>query len=107
LIDNNYISTKNECKVMDMAHVAQYFTMDVLTDVAFSEPFGYLLHNADLHDYIKTVRAYMPVLEMQTNIPLVNTILGNRIFRKLLAPTAKDRLGLGKMMGCGSGIFCT
>ncbi len=84
---------------MDWAHVAQYFTMDVLTDVAFSQPFGYLKSNKDLHDYIKTVRAYMPVLEMQTNIPLVNTILGNRIFRKALAPTAKDRLGMGKMMG--------
>jgi hypothetical protein len=52
-----------------------------------------------MHGYIKTVRAYMPVLEMQTNIPLVNTVLGNSRLRKLMAPTAKDRLGMGNMMG--------
>ena len=84
---------------MDWAHVAQYFTMDVLTDIAFSRPLGYLKQSADLHGCIKTVRAYMPVLELQTNIPVINTILGNPVLRKLMAPTAKDRFGMGKMMG--------
>lgn len=73
--------------------------MDVLTDVAFSQPLGYLKQNADLHGYIQTVRAYMPVLELQTNIPLVNTILGNSFIRKAMAPTASDTFGMGKMMG--------
>jgi hypothetical protein len=73
--------------------------MDVLTDIAFSRPLGYLKENAALHGYIKTVRAYMPVLELQTNIPVINTILGNPVLRKLMAPTAKDRLSMGKMMG--------
>jgi hypothetical protein len=99
LIEQHYLSTDGACRVMDWAHVAQYFTMDVLTDVAFSRCLGYLKNNADMHGYIKTVRAYMPVLEMQTNIPLVNTVLGNSMLRKLMAPTAKDRLGMGKMMG--------
>lgn len=84
---------------MDFAHVAQYFTMDVLTDVAFSNPIGYLKQNADLFGYIKTVRAYMPILELQTNIPLINTILGNPVIRKVMAPTASDIFGMGKMMG--------
>lgn len=84
---------------MDWAHVAQYFTMDVLTDVAFSKPLGYLKQNADLHGYIKTVRQYMPVLELQTNVPLINSILGNPVLRKLMAPTASDTFGMGKMMG--------
>jgi hypothetical protein len=47
--------------VMDFAQVAQYFTLDALTDVTFSKPLGYLRTNTDLHDYIKTVRAYIPV----------------------------------------------
>jgi hypothetical protein len=99
LIEDNYSCTNGTYKVMDWAHIAQYFTMDVLTDVAFSTSLGYLKNNCDMHDYIKTVRAYMPVLEMQTNVPLVNTILGNSVIRKLMAPTARDRFGLGKMMG--------
>jgi hypothetical protein len=84
---------------MDFARVAQYFALDALTDVAFSKPLGYLRTNLDLHNYIKTVRACMPVLEMQTNVPLVNTVLNSSMLRKLMAPTATDRLGFGKMMG--------
>jgi hypothetical protein len=62
-------------RVIDWAHITQYFTMDVLTDVAFSRPLGYLKNNVDMNDYIETVRAYMPVLEMQTNpTSLINTI---------------------------------
>lgn len=99
LIESSYLSTNDSYKPMDWAHIAQYFTMDVLTDVAFSKPLGYLKANADLHGYIKTVRAYMPVLELQTNVPLINTALGNAAIRKMMAPTARDRFGLGKMMG--------
>lgn len=84
---------------MDWATMSQYFTMDVLTDVAFSRPFGYLRENADLFGYIKTVRNYMPVLEMQANIPLVNTMMNNKLIKKWLAPTASDTFGMGKMMG--------
>jgi hypothetical protein len=84
---------------MDFARVAQYIALDALTDVTFSKPLGYLRTNTDLHDYIKTVRAYTPVLELQTNIPLINTILNNPVLRKWMAPTATDRLGFGKMMG--------
>ncbi len=104
LIESCYLSTGGLYKVMDWAQVAQYFTMDVLSDVAFSEPFGYLKYNEDLHDYIRTVRAYIPVLELQTNIPLVNTILGSNIVRKLMAPTANDRIGMGKIMGIAKEI---
>lgn len=99
LVEDNYLSINGACKVMDWAHIAQYFTMDVLTDVAFSHTLGYLKNNSDMHDYIKTVRAYMPVLEMRANIPFVHSILDNSVVRKLMAPTAKDRFGLGKMMG--------
>jgi len=77
------------------------FALDALTDVAFSRPLGYLRTNTDLHDYIKTVRAYIPFLELQANIPLVNTVLNKPMLRKLMAPTATDRLGFGKMM-CGA-----
>lgn len=104
LIESRYLSIDGSYKVMDWAQVAQYFTMDVLSDVAFSKPFGYLKYNEDLHDYIKTVRAYIPVLELQTNIPLVNTILSSNIVRKLMAPTAKDRIGMGKIMGIAKEI---
>jgi hypothetical protein len=33
---------------MDMAYVSQYFTLDVLSTIAFGEPFGYMAANKDL-----------------------------------------------------------
>ena len=73
--------------------------MDVLTDVAFGAPFGYLDRDEDVHDYIKTIRAFMPVLELQTNHPVVNALMSSRAVRALLAPTAQDRTGMGKVIG--------
>jgi hypothetical protein len=92
LSKTNNFSSNGTYRVMD-------FALDALTDVAFSRPLGYLRTNTDLHDYIETVRAYIPVLELRTNIPLVNTLLNNPMLRKLMAPTATNRLGLGKMIG--------
>ena len=42
LVEDNYLSINGAYKPMDWAHIAQYFTMDVLTDVAFSSPLGFL-----------------------------------------------------------------
>lgn len=99
LIEANYLSTNGTSRIMDWATIAQYFTLDVLSEVAFSQPFGYLQQNKDLHDYLKTVKALMPMMELQANIPAINTILSSNIIRKLMAPTASDRIGLGKIMG--------
>src|SRR5437762_13006302 len=41
----------------------------------------------------------MTILELQSNLPLVYRILDNQWVRAILAPTTKDKLGLGKMMG--------
>lgn len=69
VIEKNYLSVNGEYKPMDWAHVAQYSAIDVLSDVAFSKPLEYLKSNVDIHGYIKTVRQYMPVLELQSNFP--------------------------------------
>ncbi|KAA6412103.1 MAG: cytochrome p450 [Lasallia pustulata] len=99
LIGRKYISTGTTLRTLDFAQVAQYFTMDVLTDVAFGAPFGYLNRDEDVHDYIKTIRSFMPVLELKTNHPVVNALMGSRLVKALLAPTAHDRTGMGKVMG--------
>jgi hypothetical protein len=72
--------------------------MDVLTNVAFGAPFGYLERDEDVHDYIKTIRAFMPVLELQTNHVTVNKLMSSSIIQALLAPTAEDRTGMGKVI---------
>jgi hypothetical protein len=69
--------------------------MDVLTDVAFGAPFGYLERDEDVHYYIKIIRAFMPVLKLQTNHPTINYLMGSRLVQAIAALTAKDRTGIG------------
>jgi hypothetical protein len=98
LIEKRYTSSKTAFRIADLSSIAQYFTLDVLTTIAFGHPFGFIEANDDVYDYIKTVGQFMPVLELQSNLPLVYRILNNRWVRSLLAPTAKDKLGMGRMM---------
>jgi hypothetical protein len=72
--------------------------MDVLTNVAFGDPFGYLANDADVYDYIKTIGALMPILELQVNHKTFNKIMTSRIVQALLAPTAEDRVGMRKLI---------
>ncbi len=73
--------------------------MDVLTDVAFGKPFGYLERDEDVHEYIKTIRAFMPVLELRTNHTTMNALMGSSLVQALVAPSAKDRTGMGPVIG--------
>jgi hypothetical protein len=73
--------------------------MDALTNVAFGDPFGYLANDTDVHDYIKTIRGFMPILELQTNHKTFNKIMTSWLVQALLAPTAEDRAGMGKAIG--------
>jgi len=36
---------------------------------------------------------------MQSNFPLINTILGNSYLKKIMAPATTDTFGLSKIMG--------
>ena len=46
----NLIEREYSGKVMDFARLAQYFTMDGLSKIAFGSAFGYLEANEDLYD---------------------------------------------------------
>ncbi|KAE8445141.1 hypothetical protein EG329_013743 [Mollisiaceae sp. DMI_Dod_QoI] len=98
LIEEQYLSIRGAYRPMDWARIAQYFALDVLTDVAFSKSLGYLKSNADIYDYIKTVRARLPRIQMRANIPFVSTLLANSVLKKVLALTTNGKSGMGPMM---------
>ncbi|KEY73162.1 hypothetical protein S7711_04128 [Stachybotrys chartarum IBT 7711] len=98
LIETKYISTSQDYRPMDFAQKMQYFALDVISDLAFSRAFGYLEKDADLHDYIKITRSYIPVMVIFANIPALARTMQSRIFRGLL-PKDTDELGFGAFMG--------
>jgi hypothetical protein len=78
--------------------MAQYFTLDVISDVAYREPFGFLATDSDLYDYLKIVESVFVAASMVTIFPWLNWLLGLQIMKAAL-PSDKDPLGIGKITG--------
>ena len=51
-----------ELRCADFARLAQYFTLDSITDLG--APFRYLEKDEDLYGFIKTVQDHLPVIKV-------------------------------------------
>lgn len=98
LLESKYISTATEYKPVDFAPKAQYFTLDVISELAFGKSFGNLEADDDVSSYIKTMDGTFPMLVLVGAFPWLAQLFFMRPFRSLL-PTAKDTVGMGKLMG--------
>jgi len=99
LIKEKYTSTSEKLNPIDFGRVTQYFVVDVITDIAFREPFGFLKANADVHGYIVTQEMLLPVFEWLSAIPTMSKIAKNRWIAPHVMPKPTDKEGLGYMMG--------
>ncbi|KAK5260716.1 hypothetical protein LTS03_011382 [Exophiala xenobiotica] len=101
-INDMVVLIRNESgagKPVDMAKIAQFFTLDVLTQIAFEAPFGYLTKNQDVFQYIQKVQEFLHILELASNIPTIHRMLSSRIMLRLFGPKPTDKLGMGAMLG--------
>lgn len=95
----NLIRSKYSNTVVDMASIARYFTLDVLSTVAFGKSFGFMAANADLWDYGKLTAAGMQIMEMVANHPTVRWIFQSTLLQLLAAPKPSDAKGMGPVLG--------
>lgn len=86
-------------KPLDFGRKAQFFTLDVITDLAFGDPFGFLPTDSDVYDYIRTTEESLPVFMVTTVLPWMIKIFGSPVFASIL-PSDKDVMGFGKVMAC-------
>nr|XP_036589361.1 pisatin demethylase [Colletotrichum truncatum]KAF6801366.1 pisatin demethylase [Colletotrichum truncatum] len=82
----------------DFARKAQFFTLDVISDLAFGEPLGFMATDSDMYDYIKTTEETLPFFMVTTVIPWLVKLFASPLFRSVL-PSEKDKVGFGKVMG--------
>ena len=97
LIEDKYLSTTSEHRPVDFARKVQYLTLDVISTIAFGEAFGFIGHDADFFDYIKTTEDTVPVMQLCALVPWLVKLLQSPI-GKLIMPTEKDPVGLGPIM---------
>jgi hypothetical protein len=98
LIRRKYISKGEILKPLDLAVHIQFFTLDVITSLAYGKAFGYLAKDEDLFDYIKIADQLVSTVATIMGVtPVQNFLYWSGLIFKI-APNQNDPNGLGKMM---------
>jgi hypothetical protein len=92
-----------EYRPIDFGRKAQYFTLDVISSVAYGKPFGYLASDSDVYDYIQTTEKILPAIGIMTTFPWINWVLRMDVVQKYL-PSERDPVGFGKIMAVAKQI---
>lgn len=81
----------------DFGRIAQYFTLDVISDLAYSEAFGCLKEDRDTYGYIEAVEQNMPFIMLVSTMPKLSWVLRTGILKAFM-PSEKDDLGFGRVL---------
>ena len=98
LIWRKYVSTETVYKPMNLARITTFFTLDVISTIAFGKPFGFLEIDDDPFEYLKQLHIFLPAIMCFSVYPEVQRLVRLPLMRKL-APQATEVTGLGKVMG--------
>ncbi|KEZ41656.1 hypothetical protein SAPIO_CDS6974 [Scedosporium apiospermum] len=98
LIETKYLSTAHDYRPMDLGVKGQYFTLDVISDLAFGHAFGFMDKDDDVFDYLKITKSFIPIMLLLADIPALARLLHSRLMRGLL-PKESDKLGFGAFIG--------
>jgi len=98
LIERKYISTETEHKPIEFGTRITFLTLDVLSDLAYGEPFGYVTKDEDLFGYVEQANDSLPVVTMFCVMPAIMDWLTRWPLNMLLPGDGKD-FGLAYMMG--------
>ena len=96
-------SVSADFKPIDFGRTAQYFTLDVISSVAYGKAFGYMTTDSDLYDYLKTMEQILPGVLIATIFSSLNWLM-RRDFVKKYLPSERDPVGFGKIMGVAKEI---
>jgi cytochrome P450 len=99
-IRDNYISKLGEkqVKFLEFSNLSSYFTIDVITNAGFGNPFGYLPVEKDLHGFLASIRDHLPTMAMAVDVPFIRNILFSSTFLKVFGPKSHDQKGMGRLM---------
>jgi hypothetical protein len=105
LIQRKYLSTPGNIRVMDFCSLSAYFTQDVISDIAFGEPFGCMVQDADVYGFMRTFEDSGRFLQVSALFPSLMRVLEKDWVRRLFrAPRPTDKTGLGRVMRLGEEI---
>ncbi|KAH8764092.1 cytochrome P450 [Hyaloscypha sp. PMI_1271] len=102
LLNSKYIST-TEFRPVDMAEKLQLLTLDIISEIAFGDPFGNLESDEDISSYMETTKNMMPLIILLGTWPELAKVFFWKPLRRFL-PKETDTSGVGKLMGIGKKV---
>ncbi|KAK3389845.1 cytochrome P450 [Podospora didyma] len=98
LIDTKYISDHGTLRPFDLSAKSQFFSLDVISDMSFGSPFGFLTEDRDLYQFLEINDGAVPIMNVFQAMPwLTNAV--QRWPLRLALPNDGDNIGLGRLMG--------
>ncbi|OTB08897.1 hypothetical protein M426DRAFT_316923 [Hypoxylon sp. CI-4A] len=99
LINRKYISNGSEYHPVDFAELISFYTVDVITRLAFGEEFGCLKTDSDVHGFLASVKDSWASIAIALDVPYIRNMLFSQLFLRFFGPKPTDPAGMGKLMG--------
>ncbi|KAI0108427.1 cytochrome P450 monooxygenase [Daldinia grandis] len=97
--------SKSETRYVDFTSLSRYFTLDIITRLAYGKSFGFLEANEDLYEYTAHMDKTLKRVNLCQEIPFLRWIVFSRPFHALFGVKPTDEKGVGKMMGVTQAII--
>lgn len=98
LIEEKYVSAPGASRPLDMAKRAQFFALDVVSELGHGKPFGFLRRDEDLHQFLEYTDMYWPMLALVVCLPGLTRLFSMWPFRMVM-PRVGDDKGFGALFG--------
>lgn len=100
LIGSKYIPRPDNgvYTTMDLSRVTSFFTLDVISKIAFGQTFGFLDNDDDPFGYLANLEQFLPAIIVFGVYTELTNILKMPLVKGAL-PKSTDKRGLGRVMG--------
>ncbi|GAB1318171.1 Pisatin demethylase [Madurella fahalii] len=100
LIRRKYLSVGDgELKRVELSMLMRYLTLDVITRLAYSKPFGYLDAGTDVYGFIKESDQSVKVISFFLEQPMIRPFMYSNWGLATFGPQVTAKEGIGKVMG--------
>ncbi|KAI0595398.1 cytochrome P450 [Biscogniauxia sp. FL1348] len=92
-LETRFMTGKNAGKTCDIADWIGYYAWDVVGEITFSQPFGFLKSGTDVKNMIHTAESVMHYFGIVGQIPTFDKFLGKNPYSPIKLPTFANAAG--------------
>ncbi|KAI0026149.1 pisatin demethylase [Xylariomycetidae sp. FL0641] len=97
LIDRKFLTSDTKYAPVDFAVLSQLLAIDIVGDMTYGRPFGFLDEGIDIYDWVKWNEGFFPIASTAATLPFLGKVVQTWPFSEAL-PKATDTVGLGRFI---------